>query len=372
MPDQELIDSVKDFATREVAPAAAAIDRSREFPAEHWHKLGEFGLTGLSLPTAYDGLGADLDTLLAAIGAVAGADASTAWMLLSHTAVATGIERLGTDAQKQRYLPALARAKRIGGTTAGTETGGGSNPNSMKSFARQEGDHYVLDGGKFFITQAGAADVYLVVARTDDGPAPKCLSCFIVEKEDAGLRFGKRETLMGLHGVHVAEIFFDHVTLPADRLLGKLGGAGAMLGAISGITTLGSSAAALGVARAAVEVTLAYLKQRKVTGHALATVPGVQAQVGAILMELEGADAWLQHGLAVHAAKRGPLPLWMTKISVTEAAGRIVDACLGLHGAIGYSQALPLERCYRDLRAFRIHWGNNDVLRDRIGRTALA
>ncbi|MCK9517168.1 MAG: acyl-CoA dehydrogenase family protein [Ottowia sp.] len=374
MTDENLIAGVHQFVAREIAPAASQVDRDRAFPDGHWRKLCDFGLAGLTLPTGSGGLAADTGTLLAAAEAVAGGCASTAWALLAHLTVCSGIAALGTAEQKARYLPQLASGQRMGGTLAGTETGGGSNPGSIKTTATPQDDGWELNGSKFFITQAGAGDVYLVLARTDTAPGPQSLSCFIVDKDDPGLRFGEREATMGLHGVQVREVFFDHCRLPADRLLGQVGGAMALLGAVSSVAVLGVSAAALGIAQAALDTTLAYLKQRTVLGQPLASHPAVQAQVAQLVQEATGARAWLAWGQQQMAQgiQGPPVPLWLTKVSVTEAASRVVDKCLGLHGAVGYSQALPLERMHRDLRAFSIHWGNNDVLMDMAGKAALA
>lgn len=374
MSGQDLIHNIRDFAAREIAPEAARIDRERAFPDGWWRKLGEFGLTGLAVPSALGGLQADTGTMLAALEAVGAADGSTAWALLAHTAVVAAIAALGTDAQKQRYLPALARAELLGGTLAGTETGGGSNPGSIKTFARVEGGDYVLDGSKFFMTQAGAGDVFLVLARTDRTPGPQSLSCFIVEQGDAGLTFGEREATMGLHGVQLREMFFDGCRIPASRLLGQTGGAMAVLGAASTVLVLGSSAAALGMAQAAFDATVSHLRSRTVLGTPLAENPAIQARMARILQELTGARAWLEHaqGQLVRGIKGPPVPLWLAKAAITEAAERVVSQCLGQHGAVGYSQALPLERMHRDVRAFAIHWGNSDVFMDMAGKALLA
>lgn len=371
MPEQSLIDSTRIFAARELAPQAAEIDRTGELPADRWARLGEFGLAGLQIPAELGGLGADRATALAALETVAGACASTAWALLSHMTVSAGILALGTDAQKKRYLPGLAQASRIGGALAATETGGGSNAASIRTFARLEGNEYILDGSKFFISQAGAGDVYLVLARTDRTPGPNALSSFIIEKNDPGLGFGEREQTMGIRGVAIREIFFENCRIPADRLLGTAGGALALIGAIGATSVLGAAAGAIGIAQAAVDATIAHLRERTVLDQPLAGIGSIQARMGRVRLELEGARAWLDRGLgrAENPQPGPPLAVWMAKIAATEAAVRIVDHCLALHGAIGYSQALPLERHCRDIRAFGIHWGNNDVFLDMIGKT---
>lgn len=374
MVDQSLIDGVRDFVERELVPTARAVDREREFPADRWEKLGEHGLTGLVIPTSRGGIGADSSTWLAAMEALAGGCASTAWALLAHSTVATGILALGTEAQKEHYLPALASARLIGGTLAATETGGGSNAASIRTFARREGEDYILDGGKFFITQAGVGDVFLVIARTETAIEPGSLSCFLVEKNDPGLRFGEREETMGLRGVPVREIFFDSCRVPADRLLGKPGAGLDVVGAVSATSVFGAAAGALGLAQAAMTVTVAHLRERTIVDQPMARIPTIQAQMARVALDLEGARAWLASGLAwLESGARGvPLPMWLGKVAITEAAARVIDRCLRLHGAAGYSQALPLERYSRDVRAFAIHWGNNDVLMDVAGKTVLA
>lgn len=374
MTQQDMIDSIDQFVAREIAPTAAQVDRTGEFPADRWRKLGESGLAGLVVPAALGGVEAERDTVLAAFERVAAACTSTAWVLLTHSTVAAAIAALGSEAQKQRYLPALARAERIGGTLAVTETGGGSNPASIQTVARREGDVFVLEGSKFFISQAGAGDVYLVLARSEQAPGPQALSCFVVGRGDAGLRFGQREDTVGLRGVQVREMFFDACRLPADRLLGAPGAGLAVLGATAGVTSLGVSAAALGVAQAVADATLAQVRERSILGQPLAAHPAVQARVARISVELAGARAWLAQARQwlESGAKGPPLPLWMAKVAITEAAARVVEHGLALHGALGYSRALPLERHSRDVRAFGIHWGHNDVLMDMVGKTVLA
>ncbi len=370
MPAQEWMDGIQAFVAREIAPHAQALDRSGELPADYWPRMGAFGLTGLRVAQAHGGLEADLDTYFHALTTLAGACASSAWMLIGHTVVCAGIAALGSETQKACLLPRLASAEWVGGTLAMTEPTGGSSPAAVRTQARVDGEDYVLDGGKFFITQAGAADLYLVMAHVADAPG---LSCLLVQKTDPGLVFGQREHTLGLHGVQVREMHFEQCRIPRKRLLGAAGGGGAIMGVIGGVGVLGAGAAALGIAQAALEQTRGFLAERQVAGRALASIPAVQTQVAQLAFELESARAWLGHGLAWLSAPQGaPLPVWMAKVAITRTAARIVDQCLGLHGAMGYSQALPLERYLRDVRAFQIHWGNNEVLMDTATQTLFA
>ncbi len=373
MIDRKLVESVQDFVKKALAPCAGPIDASGDLPQGHWAAVADFGLAGLAISPDQGGLGVDRSTFVAILEALGGGCASTAWTLLTHCTAGAGIAALGSEAQKQRYLPGLA-AGSLSGAFAVTETGGGSNPGSIRTSARREGDGYVLQGSKFFISQAGVADIYLIMVRTGTEPGPAALSCFLLEKSDVGVSFGKREDTLGVRGVQVREIHLDGCRLPAERLLGKPGGAQAVLGAVSWMTALGSAAAALGIAQAAFDTTLEHVRNRIILGKPLATVPAVQARLANILLEMETARGALGRGLdwLADGAKGAPLPLWMCKVAVTRTAAHVVDECLALHGAVGYSRALPLERHARDVKAFGIHWGNNDVLLDMAGKMMLA
>lgn len=374
MPDESLLRGIREFVAREVAPNAEAVDRSGELPPDLWRKLGAYGLLGLPIPTRWGGLGADLATNLAAIEALAGACGSTTWAYLVHCSAATAILAAGTEAQKDRYLPALAEGRLVGAAMAGTETGGGSNHLAIRTFARAEGDSYVLDGSKFFISQAGVADVYVAMVRTDHGNQPAALSCFLVERGDPGVSFPRREDTMGVRGVRIGEIVFDGCRLPAERLLGGLGGGIPVLLAISGYGGLGAAAAALGLAQAALDATRAHVKTRTVLDQPLAALAGVQVRLAEAYLDLAAARALVDAAVAWResGAKGPPLPAWAAKIAATEAALRVIDRAIALHGAIGYSRTLPLERAYRDARAYCLHFGNNDTLRDNLAKALVA
>lgn len=371
MADQELIEAIRNFARRELAPAAGEVDRTGDFPADHWKKLGEVGLTGLVIPEEHGGLGGDAETVVEAFAIIGGSCAATAWALLAHSTVASAIAALGSEAQKAEFLPALANADKIGGTLAGTETGGGSNPGSIRTTARDADENWVLDGAKFFMSQGSVGDVNIIMARSDDKGA---MSCFISLRDDPGVEFGPREGTMGLRGLPVCEIRLEGSKIPKDRLIGPPGGAMAVVGAVGLVTLLGSAAAALGIAEAAFAATVEHLKSRLILGQPLSANPAVQAQVARLASDLDGARARLGHALAGMAQGfRGPpLPMWFTKVAVTESAADITRRCLQLHGAVGYSTALPLERHVRDVLPFAIHWGNNESLMAMAGGMLLA
>ncbi len=374
-PEQaQMIESIRSFTARAIAPAAARVDESCALPDGLWQALGEQGLTGLIVPARWGGIGAETSTFLAAVELLAGACGSTVWAFLAHCAAEQAILALGTDEQRDRWLPGLAAGKIVGAAVASTETGGGSNPLSTRLSARPDGDGWVLDGSKHFITLAGAADLHVVTARTSDAPAPTSISCFLVAKSDPGVSFGKREETTGVRGVPIAELHLDNCRLTGDRLLGAQGSLMALFGAIGKVALLGTGAASLGLAQASLDAATAYVKERKVLGQPLAAQPGVQAIVGDAYFELAGARAWLAQATAWFAQGAGgmPIPAWMAKIAVTEAALHVIERSLSLHGLAGFTRGLSLERNLRDARALCIHWGNNDVLRNSLRQLSVA
>lgn len=367
---QEMLTNIRQFIGSKIAPRATEIDATGELPDGLWRAMGEHGLTGLAVPDRWGGVGADLATFAASLEMLGGACASTAWTLLAHSASARAIVAAGSDAQRDRLLPALASGKLLGAAMAATEAGGGSNPTGIRTRARREADGWVLDGGKEFISLAGVADVFVVMART--GEAPPALTCFLVEEGDGGFSSGRREELLGVRGVPVGGLSFADCRLGADRLLGSADGALAVMGAVGAWGLVGAAAAAVGIAAAAVEDAVAFANERVVAGTPLASLSGVQALVGDLRMETAGARAGILQAIREVEGKKGPpLPLFMAKLSATESAIRVVDRCLALHGAAGYARTHPVERRLRDVRAFTIHWGNNEVLRDAVRKASL-
>lgn len=363
-------DIAREFAEREVKAAAAEVDRTGRLPEGLFRRLGEIGLLGLLVPEAYGGSAQGPAAVAAAAEALGAACASTAWAFLAHQGGIAALVAHGSEAAKARYLPALCSGERIA-AVAGTEDTGGSNPLSIRTRATADGDSYVLNGSKIFISGAGTADIYVMMARTADLPGPQSLSVFVVEKGTPGLSFGRREETLGVRGVSVGEIQLDACRVLRDQLLGAEGSGLAVLAAAGGCSALGAPAIAVGLAQAAVDKTREHLLDRQILGQPLAAVPSVQQTWAGILTDLETARALYDRAVAKAQAGGPPIVPWLAKAQVTETALRIIDRCLQLHGAGGYTRALPLERMYRDARALSIHWGNNDVLRLNAARLAL-
>lgn len=367
---KDVLESVRRFVAGEIAPHAGAVDRGGQLPEGLFRKMGDHGLAGLAVPANWGGIDVDLATFAACLEAVGGACASTAWMLIAHSMCARAILAAGDEAQKNRLLPEFAAARLLGSAMAGTEASGGSNPTAMRMRARREADGWILDGSKEFISLAGLADVFIVMARTGEPPAS--LGCFLVETADHGFSFGRRENLLGVRGVPVGGLGFAGCRLDGDRLLGAETGALVVMRAIGAWGLVGASAAALGIATTALEEASAHVCGRVFAGTPLASLPGVQSAVGDLRMEIAAARASLAQAIRDIEGRKGPpLPLFMAKLQATECAVRVVDRCMALHGAAGYSCDLPAERRVRDARAFTIHWGNNAVLCDTIRKGSL-
>jgi len=366
----EMVESVRRFCEGEIAPHAAETDRSGQLLTGFLRKIGDQGLAGLAIGAKWGGIDADLATWSGCLEVLGGACASMAWTLIAHAMCARAVLAAGDEAQKDRLLPEFAAGRLLGSAMAGTEAGGGSNPTGIRTRAHQHAEGWTLDGGKEFISLAGLADVFVVMARTGEPPAS--LGCFLVEKGDEGLSFGRREKLLGVHGVPVGALVFADCRLAGDRLLGAPAGGLAVMGAVGAWGLVGASASALGIAAAALEEASAYVNERVVAGTTLASLAGVQATFGDARMELAAARAGLAQAIRdVEGRKGPPLPLFMAKIAATDCAVRVVDRCMALQGAAGYSCEFAAERRVRDVRAFTIHFGNNEVLRDTVRKSAL-
>lgn len=358
----EVLAGVRQLVAREIAPRAAEVDRTERLPDGLFRAMGEQGLAGLAVPERWGGVGVDLATFGACLELVGGACASTAWALLAHTASARTILTCGSEAQRDHYLPALATGQLIGSALAATEAGGGSSLTGIRTRARRAEGGWTLDGSKEFISLAGLADLFVVMARTGD--PPPALGCFLVDKHDAGFAVGRREELVGVRGVPIGELAFDGCQVGPERLLGAETGGFAVMGAMGPWGMVGAASAALGIASVALDEAATYVAERVVGGAPLASLPSVQALIGDLRMELARARAHLAQAIReVDGLKGPPTPLFMAKLSATESAVAVVDRCTTLFGAAGYTRALPAERRLRDVRAFTLHWGNNEVFR---------
>ncbi|MQY44263.1 acyl-CoA dehydrogenase [Epibacterium sp. SM1969] len=370
--EQAVIGQIERFSSEVLMPAAGAIDAKSQFATLHLPALAEMGIMGMNLPEAHGGIGLSGPALYCAVEAVAGACGSTASMLTAHF-LATDSLLLGADeALKQRILPAAAAGQALG-AFALTEPMAGSNPADMRSTATWDGEGYRLKGSKCFISNAGEADFIVVYAKTDNTVGARGVSAFVVEpgKTD-GVEIGKHEETMGLRGGHVFPISFDcHV--PAENRLGDEGTGFRTAMKVLDNGRIEVAAQATGIARAALDAAVSYAKEREVDGRPISSFQGLQWMLADSATELAAARA-----LGLQAArKRGTGERYSSdsafaKLYASEAAWRIADRALQIHGGYGYTRDFPLERYLRDLRIFRIYEGSSEIQRTIIARDMLS
>jgi butyryl-CoA dehydrogenase len=369
--EQAIIDQIERFSSAVLVPAAAAIDAKSQFATLHLSALAEMGIMGMNLPEAHGGIGLSGPALYHAVETIAGACGSTASMLTAHF-LATDSLLLGADeALKQRILPAAAAGEALG-AFALTEPTAGSNPADMHSTATRDGDGYRLKGAKCFISNAGAADFIVVYAKTDPAVGARGVSAFVVEpaKTD-GMEIGTHEETMGLRGGHVFPISFDCL-VPAENRLGEEGTGFRTAMKVLDNGRIEVAAQATGIARAALDAAVSYAKEREVGGQPISTFQGLQWMLADSATELAAARALgLQAARKRGTGERFSSESAFAKLYASEAAWRIADRALQIHGGYGYTRDFPLERYLRDLRIFRIYEGSSEIQRTIIARDLL-
>ncbi len=371
---------IKDTAARlaadSIAPHAEALDRGegRAAMLDNLRLLAENGFMGLNVSADHGGSEAGSVAFALAVQEVGAACASTGVTLSVTNMVAEIIDKVGSDEQKSSYLPKLCDGTFPAGAFCLTEAGAGSDPSSMTTRAEMDGNEWVLNGAKLYITSAAYAGLFVVWAVTDqDAPRGKGISCFLVPADSSGLTIGKEERKMGQTGSATNEVLFDTCRLPASALMGELNdGFRIAVGELAG-GRIGIAALALGIARTAMETAERYMVERRQFGKALAEHQGLQWQVADRETELEAARLLiLQAASLKDRGKPFATAASMAKLFATEAAQRATYTALQLHGGAGYTADLPLERHARDARITTIYEGTSEIQRMIIARDILS
>lgn len=364
------------ICAEQIAPKAARTDETASFVHDQLRVLGEAGMLGANLPEDCGGSGISASALLRAVSIVAGACGSTASALTAHFLATDAILIGGTDAQRKDWLPAAATGERLG-AFALTEPTAGSDPADMKTRAGRTGDGWHLRGSKCFISNGGVADFIVIFAVTDPDKGHRGISAFIVPKGTAGLDAGPAERTMGLKGGHVFTLNID-CHLPPAALLGEEGKGFHTAMQVLDNGRIEVAAQCLGMAKTAMDAAIAYAKDRMIGGQALSDRQGIRWMVADMGVAYHAAlllaqDAARQRQ-AAHAGsgKRFSLASSMAKLAASEAAGRIADTALQLHGGYGYTRDFPIERINRDLRIMRIYEGSSEIQRMIISGNMLA
>lgn len=360
--DQRMIvQHVREFCRAEIAPRAAEFDRSGEYPHEQLRGLAELGLMGATLPEEWDGAGLDSVTYALCLEEIAAADASVAVIVSVQNGLPEQmILRYGTDGQRQKYLRPLARGEHIGAFCL-TEPGAGSDAASLRLKAERDGDGWVLNGSKAWITSGGQADTYLVMARTG-GPGARGVSCFIVPAGTPGLSFGRPEEKMGLHAAHTTTVTFDGVRVPAENLVGEEGQG--LIIALSSLDAgrIGIAMQALGIARSALEHAARYASEREQFGKKLREFEGVSFKIARMAARIESARlvalkaAWLKDQGQPYGKEAS-----IAKLLASEAAVDCTRDAIQIFGGNGYSREYPVERLYRDAKVTEIYEGTSEI-----------
>lgn len=360
------------FIEAEVEPRSRWIEEHDEVPEELLAMARELGLFGLTIPEAYGGLGLDLAGKCAIEEELGRTNYGFATIIANHTGISSkGIVELGSEEQKRRYLPKMASGEWIG-CFALTEPQAGSDPAALRTRAERRGERWILNGEKIYITNAPRAQVFTVMAVTDPARGTKGISAFIVERDFPGLSVGRNELKMGMHGCGTAPVVMQDCEVPAENLLGPEG-----MGYVQALKTLTQgrvtvAARCCGIMDRLIERTIDWLKTREQGGHRLAEYQGLQWMLADMALSRDAARLLTQRAIATLASgARGTVEASMAKLYATEAAGRVADTALQLHGGLGYMREFGIETVARDVRITRIYEGTSEIQRSLIARELL-
>ena len=356
---------ITDFALTEVAPLAQEVDESERFPMETVEKMAKLGLFGIIVPTELGGCGGDYHMYISAVRELSKHCATTGVILSAHTSLCVApILEYGTPTQKAKYIPDLASGKKIG-AFALTEPNAGTDAGNQQTVAVECEDHYLLNGSKIFITNAGYASTYIVIAVTGKTPKGPEMSAFIVESGFEGFSVGKKEKKMGIRGSSTCELIFENVKVPKENILGKRGdGFKIAMRTLDG-GRIGIAAQALGIAEGALDATVAYVKARKQFSRPIAAFQNTQFVLADLATKIAAARALV--GIATDAKQTKSPTLSVAaaqaKLFCAETAMEVTTKAVQLHGGYGYTREYPVERMMRDAKITEIYEGTSEVQR---------
>ena len=371
--EQKMVrDMVRDFARNEIAPRAAEIDETGEFPMDIVKKMGELGLMGIPFPEEWGGGGFGELTYAIAVEEVAKVCASTAITMAAHTSIGTApIYIFGTEEQRKKYLVPLAKGAMIG-AFAMTEPNAGSDVGSTESTAVKKGDKYILNGSKMFCTNAGVADVMVVSARVGKGKGIEGITIFLVEKDTVGLKMGKKENKMGWRGSDTRMFTMEDAEVPASNLLGVEGeGFKQNMEVLEGVR-ISIAALSLGIAEAALEASISYAAQRKQFGRTIGHFQAIRFKIADMVTGVEAGKLLTYN--AARLRERG-LPhgkeAAIAKLFCSELATKAASEAIQIHGGYGYIKEYPVERYMRDAKVCEIGEGTSEIQRIVIARLGM-
>jgi alkylation response protein AidB-like acyl-CoA dehydrogenase len=370
---QEMIaKSIQDFAAREIKPFMMDWDENQTFPVELFHKLGEMGFMGVLVPEEYGGSGLDYHDYIRIIEEISKVDSSIGLSVAAHNSLCTGhILAFGNAAQKKRWLPKLASGEWIGAWGL-TEHNTGSDAGNMATTAIKDGDDYVLNGSKNFITHGKSGNIMVVLARTGEKGDKRGVSAFVVERGTAGFSAGKKENKLGMRASETAEVIFDNCRIPATNLLGEIGE-----GFIQALKVLDGGrisigALSLGIAKGAYEAALKYSKEREQFGKPISKFQAISFKLADMATEIEASELLLHKAAFLKNEGRNLTKLGaMAKMYASEVCVRVSDDAVQIHGGYGYTKDFPVEKFYRDSKLCTIGEGTTEIQKLVISRSIL-
>jgi alkylation response protein AidB-like acyl-CoA dehydrogenase len=374
LSDEETMfrDAVAEFAEEEVRPRVQAMERAGRLDPEIIPKFFELGLMGIEVPERYGGAGGTLMMVTLAVEAMSRVDASAAILMdVQNTLVNYPISRYGNDAQKQKYLP------RLTGNTVGayalSEAGSGSDAFGLATRAEKSGDGWVLDGRKLWITNGAEAEIYVIFANADPSAGYRGITAFIVERGFPGFSVGKKEKKLGIRASSTTELILDQCRVPAENVLGPEGKGYKIAIETLNEGRIGIGAQMIGVARGALDATLAYVKERHQFGKPIAEFQGIQFQLAQAATELEAARLMVYNAARLKDAGR-PFTeeAAMAKLFSSQVCERVTSLCVELHGGYGYTEDYPVEKYYRDAKIGAIYEGTSNMQLQTIAKSLLS
>lgn len=372
--DQKMLQTeVRKFAVAELGPVAPDIDKSGEFPWNNLIKMAELGLLGIIIPEEYGGAGFDFVSLAIAVEEISRVCATTGVIVAVNNSLASyPIMQFGNDAQKKKYLPLLASGKKIGAFGL-TEPNAGSDVVAMEATARLDGDHYILNGTKRFITNAGEAGIFIVFAYTNKELKHKGISAFIVERDTPGFSLGKHEDLMGIRATANCELIFEDAKIPRENLLGEENAGFKICMNTLDVSRIDIGAQAVGIAQGALDEAIKYSKERKAFGQPICSFEMIQSMLAEMATQIQAARLLVYYAgyCKDKGMKRFSRESAMSKYYAAMIAVDVARMAVQIHGGYGYTKDYPIERLYRDAKILELYEGTSEIQKIVIARDLL-
>ncbi len=365
--------AARDFAQKEIVPIAAEFDESGDFPVETIKQMGAMGFMGIEIPEEYGGAGMDTLSFVLALEEICKADAAHGTIMsVNNSLFCHGILHYGTEDQKQKYLAPVASGEKIGAYSL-TEPMSGSDASAMRSTAVLDGDHYVINGRKSWVTSAPVADYIVLFTMTDPDEGYNGITAFLIDTTQPGFSRGKREPKLGIRASATSEIVFDDYKAPIEDRLGEEGQGFKIALTVLDAGRIGIATQALGIAEAAYEASLEYVKEREAFGKKIGQFQGIAFKIADMKTRIEAArglvyTAALAKQRAKETGDRYTLEASMAKLFASETSMYCANEAVQIHGGIGYSKELPIERYFRDAKVTEIYEGTSEIQRMVIAR----